>query len=494
MANDNVSLKIAPGEIHAILGENGAGKSTLVKTIYGVLAPDAGEIRWRGEAVEIRNPAHARALGIGMVFQHFSLFETLTVAENISLATPKTAAKLVPSITEIGERFGLPVDPHALVHSLSVGERQRVEIIRCLLQDPRLIIMDEPTSVLPPSGIPALFETIRRLADQGRAVLFISHKLEEIRALCHKATIMRGGKVVTEAVDPTQETNESLARLMIGRDIPHPRRAAATPADAAAMEVRDLTYVPADPFGTTLSDVSLALRPGEIVGIAGVSGNGQKELAAILSGETLLPPRQQDRIVINGRSCGAADSGKRRDLGFAFVPEERHGRGAVPEMNLKKNVILTAHSFGLANRGFIKRPAARAFAKQCIDQMDVHCSGWDAEARSLSGGNLQKFIVGREIRLGPKILLAAQPTWGVDVGAAAAIRQHLVDLRDNGVAILIISDELEELLEIADRLHVIFRGHLSPSIDRVDADSALIGDFMTGGFLPGQPNGEAVPS
>ena len=491
LANDAVSLAIAPGEICAILGENGAGKSTLVKTIYGVLTPDAGEIRWRGEPIVIRNPAHARTLGIGMVFQHFSLFETLTVAENISLATTEKPAKLVPAIIELGERFGLPVDPQALVHSLSVGERQRVEIIRCLLQDPQLIIMDEPTSVLPPSGIPPLFETIRKLTSQGRAVLFISHKLEEIRSLCHKAIVMRAGKVVA-TVDPAQETNESLAHLMIGRDIPHPKHVAAKPGQIAAMEVRDLTYAPLDPFGTTLRQISLALHPGEIVGIAGVSGNGQKELAAIMSGETLLPSSQRHDVVIHGEACGNADSGKRRAQGLAFVPEERIGRGAVPEMNLKKNALLTAHSLGLLKHGFIKRQAARAFAERCIAQMDVRCGGWGAEARSLSGGNLQKYIIGREIQLKPRVLIASQPTWGVDVGAAAAIRQHLVDLRDNGVAIMIISEELDELMEIADRLHVIFRGHLSPSIERSQADSALIGDFMTGGFLAQNAEGAVL--
>ncbi len=482
LANDDVSLRIQPGEIRAILGENGAGKSTLVKIIYGVLVPDAGEIRWRGEKVAIRNPAHARALGIGMVFQHFSLFETLTVAENISLATAQSPAELEPAIVEFGDRFGLPVEPRALVHSLSVGERQRVEIIRCLLQDPRLIIMDEPTSVLPPSGIPPLFETIRKLTEQGRAVLFISHKLEEIRSLCHQATVMRGGKVIA-SVDPAKETNESLAHLMIGRDIPHPEREAATPAENAAMAVRGLTYTPPDPFGTILRDISLSLHPGEIVGIAGVSGNGQRELAAVLSGETMLPSSRRDQVVIDGNACGDIDSGKRRSLGLAFVPEERNGRGAVPEMDLTKNALLTAHSFGLTKRGFIQRPAARAFAERCIAEMDVRCGGWDAEARSLSGGNLQKYIIGREIRLQPQILIASQPTWGVDVGAAAAIRQQLVDLRDGGVAILVISEELEELLEIADRLHVLFRGHLSPSIERARANTTLIGDFMTGGFL-----------
>jgi simple sugar transport system ATP-binding protein len=481
-ANDNIALSIMPGEIHAILGENGAGKSTLMKMIYGVLAPDAGRIRWNGEDVTIRDPAHARRLGIGMVFQHFSLFETLTVAENISLSIDEKPAALAPRIAAIGERFGLPLDPAALVHSLSVGQRQRAEIIRCLLQAPRLIIMDEPTSVLPPSGVAPLFETIRELAAGGCSVLFISHKLEEIRSLCHRATIMRAGKIVG-SVDPTAESKESLARLMIGRSIPHPTRRPAHPGKDAVLELRGLDHEPDDPFGTRLEKIGLEVRPGEILGIAGVSGNGQKEMAALLSGEALLPRAERDRIRIAGVGCGDADAGQRRRMGFAFVPEERNGRGAVPEMSLTLNALLTGHGAGLVRRGFVAQRHARRFAESCIAAMNVRCAGPQSEARSLSGGNLQKFIIGREIRLAPKVLVASQPTWGVDVGAAAAIRQELITLRDKGVGILIISEELEELFEVADRLQVLFRGRLSPSLDRAEADTARIGDYMTGGFL-----------
>lgn len=493
LANDDISLSIMPGEIHAILGENGAGKSTLMKLIYGVIAPDAGQLRWQGEDVTIRDPAHARRLGIGMVFQHFSLFETMTVAENISLSTGERPARLSPRISEIGARFGLPLDPMALVHALSVGQRQRAEIIRCLLQQPRLIIMDEPTSVLPPSGIAPLFDTIRQLAEGGCAVLFISHKMEEIRALCHRATIMRGGRVVG-CVDPAAESGATLARLMIGRDIPHLKRTQARPGKDPALELRGLDHRPDDPFGTTLSDIDLALHPGEILGIAGVSGNGQKEMAALMSGETLLPAAARDCVRIGGKGCGDADPGQRRRMGLAFVPEDRNGRGAVPEMSLSMNALLTGHGRGMVRRGMVTQRAARSFAQACIADMGVSCTGPQAEARSLSGGNLQKFIIGREIRLEPKILIAAQPTWGVDVGAAAAIRQQLIALRDRGVAILVISDELDELFEVADRLQVLFRGRLSPSLSRAQANVALVGDYMTGGFLGGdmRPPGPAA--
>lgn len=491
IANDDICLKIAPGEIHAVLGENGAGKSTLMKMIYGVLAPDAGDILWRGQNITIRNPAQARDLGIGMVFQHFSLFETLSVAENIALSTKYSTAELGPRIEDIGQRFGLPVDPQALVHSLSVGQRQRAEIIRCLLQNPQLIIMDEPTSVLPPSGIPPLFDTIRKLASQGCAVLFISHKLEEIRALCHHATVMRAGKIVA-SVDVAGETNATLARLMIGRDLAQPEHRAARPGPIPALEIRHLTRDSDDPFGTTLIDLDLALHPGEILGIAGVSGNGQQELAAILSGETTLPAALRDHIQIGQKGCGTMCPARRRRLGLAFVPEDRNGRGAVPEMDLEKNALLTAHPMGMVRRGLIARGRLRRFAQTCIAHMDVRCSGAGAQARSLSGGNLQKFIIGREIALKPKILIAAQPTWGVDIGAAAAIRQELIRLRDEGVAILVISEELDELFELSDRLQVLFRGRLSPSVDRCNADAALIGDYMTGGFLDHPKNNQTA--
>lgn len=485
VANDGIDLDIAPGEIHAILGENGAGKSTLMKMIYGVLEPDAGAFLWEGEDVVLRNPAHARALGIGMVFQHFTLFESLTVAENIALAIKGSVRSLRPQITEISQRFGLPVDPDALVHSLSMGERQRVEIIRCLLQEPRLVIMDEPTSVLPPSAVPLLFETIRKLAEAGCAILFISHKLAEIKSLCHTATVMRGGKVVA-TVDPMEKTSEELATLMIGREIPHPTRPLAVPERTDAIAIKNLTVVPSDPFGSVLQDIDLQVRPGEIVGIAGVSGNGQKELAAILSGETVLPAADREAITMFGEPVADANCGQRRALGLAFVPEDRNGRGAVPEMSLTNNAVLTAHRTGIARNGWIDRTAALGFTAKTIETSDVRCRGTQSEARSLSGGNLQKFILGREIGVKPKVLVAAQPTWGVDVGAATAIRQQLVDLRSEGIAILVISDDLEELVDIADRFHVIFRGHLSPSIDRVDATEALIGRYMAGEFLEGR--------
>ncbi|WP_198665426.1 ABC transporter ATP-binding protein [Paraburkholderia kururiensis] len=480
LANDDVTLTVAPGEIHAVLGENGAGKSTLMKIIYGAVRPDAGEIRWEGESVEIASPAAARRLGIGMVFQHFSLFETLTVGENIALSLdePFDLKALARRIREVSAQYGLDIDPQRHVHSLTVGERQRVEIVRCLLQNPRLLIMDEPTSVLTPQAVRKLFETLRRLAAEGCSILYISHKLDEIQELCDTATVMRGGRV-TGRVTPREETHASLAQLMVGHSLPDYTRRAHTPGDVL-LDVKHLTVASDDPFGTSLEDVSFAVHAGEILGIAGVSGNGQAELLAALSGER----RGADAhaVTICGKVAGKLSAGARRALGFAFVPEERLGRGAVPAMSLAQNALLTAHRQKMVRSGWISTRAMRDFAKRCIDSFDVRCGGPDALAQSLSGGNLQKFIVGREILQAPKVLVVAQPTWGVDVGAASFIRQQLLDLSASGVAILVISEELEELFDICDRIAVLARGRLSPARRTGDTNAEEIGRWMAGLF------------
>lgn len=482
VANDGIDLNIQEAEIHAILGENGAGKSTLMKLIYGVSQPDRGQILWRGKPTVMKSPAQARALGIGMVFQHFSLFESLSVVENISLAVKGSVRSLAKRIETVGERFGLPIAPHTLVHSLSVGERQRVEIIRCILQKPRLLIMDEPTSVLPPQGVLQLFDTLRQLREQGCSILYISHKLEEIRTLCDRATILRAGKVVGTA-NPAQESNATLARMMIGREIPHSTHAPAKVSKHTALCINSLSHTPEDPFGTTLKSINLSVAPGEILGIAGVSGNGQTELVRLISGEDRLDPRDEGEIRMAEQSVTAKNARQRRALGLAFVPEDRLGRGAIPDLTLRQNGLLTTYDSGHSRLGLIRFAAVNAFAQRCITDNDVRCGGTRAMAGSLSGGNLQKFIVGREMAQRPKLLVLAQPTWGLDVGAAASIRQALIDLRDDGAAILVISEELEELFDISDRLQVMFHGHLSPSLVTRETNAEQIGQWMTGLFL-----------
>jgi ABC-type uncharacterized transport system ATPase subunit len=478
VANDGVDLTVRVGEIHALIGENGAGKSTLMKIAYGVTRPDEGTLEWEGREVGIASPAEARRLGIGMVFQHFALFETLTVAENIALALDQNvkAAELAKRIREVSARYGLPVDPHRLTHSMSVGERQRVEIVRCLLQSPRLLIMDEPTSVLTPQAVLRLFETLRRLASEGVSILYISHKLEEIRTLCHTATILRGGKLVGTA-NPTNTSSSELARLMVGADIAECRPAPREPGPVR-LALRGFSKKSWDPFGTTLQSVDLEVRSGEIVGIAGVSGNGQKELLASISGET--PGNDGGVVEICGTRADRLQPSERRALGLTFVPEERLGRGAVPALSLADNALLTGARAGMVRCGFVRSEVARAFARETISAFKVKCGSELSVAESLSGGNLQKFIVGRETRLDPKVIVVAQPTWGVDVGAAQLIHQALVALRDRGVAVLVVSEELDELFTLCDRIAVIAQGRLSAPQATGSLSVEQVGVLMAG--------------
>ncbi|MGI9480952.1 MAG: ABC transporter ATP-binding protein [Hyphomicrobiales bacterium] len=488
LANDHVDLKVMPGEIHALLGENGAGKSTLVKIIYGVVKPDSGTMIWEGEQVQVANPNAARALGVGMVFQHFNLFETLTVAENISLGIDPDhdLSKLASEIGEISERYGLPINPHQHVHALSVGERQRVEIIRCLVQNPKLLIMDEPTSVLTPQEVDKLFATLRRLASEGCSILYISHKLDEIKSLCDSATVLRLGKVTAKCT-PSEETPKSLAEMMIGSELPVTKRAnnkAETSDDVLALEVKGLGLPSADPLGTDLKDISLSVARGEVVGIAGVAGNGQKEFLSALNGESLVSDAAM--IKIHNEPSGKLTPDRRRKMGLAFVPEERLGRGSVPEMSLAQNTLLTGAHKGLVTNGFIENSKIDASATKIRETFDVRSAGIHAAARSLSGGNLQKFIMGREILQDPELLILGYPTWGVDVGAAAAIRQEIIDLAARGCAVIVVSEDLDELFEICDRIVVIAEGRLSPSRKTADADVEELGLWMSGQFEHGE--------
>jgi simple sugar transport system ATP-binding protein len=489
-ANDRIDLTVAPGEIHAVVGENGAGKSTLMKIIYGMVRPDAGDVLWNGRETQISSPAEAQRLGIGMVFQHFALFDTLTVAENIALALPeKLPLKAVAArIVEVASRYGLPVDPGRHIYTMSVGERQRVEIIRSLLQKPGLLIMDEPTSVLTPQAVDTLFVTLRELAADGCSILYISHKLDEIRALCERATILRGGKV-TGVCDPRRESSNAMARMMIGADIQAISSARTVSAGSERLAIHNLSLPASDPFGTTLSDISLSIRGGEVLGIAGVSGNGQQELLAALSGETMFADPQV--ITIDGKPAANLDPRQRRAIGLSSVPEDRLGRGAIPSLPLSENALLTNGGPDSVRGGFIRLDKVKAFAERCIAEFGVRGGTADSPAGSLSGGNLQKFIVGREILQAPGVLVVAQPTWGVDIGAAIAIRQAILDLRAKGAAVLVISEELDELFEIADRIAVIASGRLSPSVPRGRFDRDAIGLAMSGQFAAASNRSEA---
>ncbi|MDT1061093.1 ABC transporter ATP-binding protein [Paracoccus sp. CPCC 101403] len=457
-ANDDVSFTVDAGEIHALLGENGAGKSTLVKMIYGLVRPDDGQMTFMGTPHMPADPRAARAAGVAMVFQHFSLFDALTVAENIALGmeNPPPRPELARRILDLSQSYGLPLDPARRIASLSAGERQRVEILRCLLQNPRLLIMDEPTSVLTPQEAEILFATLRQLARAGTAILYISHKLDEIRTHCDRATILRQGKVVG-TVDPRAHSARQLAAMMVGAEMRVIDRTGRKPG-ARILTVNALATHPAGE-GVTLKNLALALHSGEILGIGGVAGNGQEELLLALSGEI---PSAPGTVLLEGTDLSAAGPETRRRAGLLAAPEDRLGHAAVPEFSLIENTLLTSASRqGLARHGIIDHTAARAFAERVISAFDVRTPGPGTAAGALSGGNLQKFVIGREVLGRPRVLVVNQPTWGVDAGAAAAIRQALLDLAASGAGIIVISQDLDELLELSDRFCALNQGRLS---------------------------------
>ena len=461
VANRDVSFTIKAGEVHALLGENGAGKSTLVKMIYGLVRPDSGRMRLRGADYAPAEPRAARAAGVAMVFQHFSLFEALNVAENVALGmeNPPPMGALAARIRQVSDAYGLPLEPGRRLGDLSAGERQRVEIIRCLLQEPKLLIMDEPTSVLTPQEVEILFRTLRQLAAEGTAILYISHKLEEIRALCDTATILRRGQVVAICT-PAERSARELAELMVGEALTPPARRD-RPRGEVALEVRDLTLPSPIPFGTALAGISFTVQRGAVLGIAGVAGNGQDELLLALSGEIRSAPGS---VWVAGADVAQAGPNARRRAGLVTAPEERLGHASAPDMSLVENALLSgAARKGLVARGLIDWPKARDFAEAIVQRFDVRTPGVGVAARALSGGNLQKFVIGREILQDPAVIVVNQPTWGVDAAAAAAIRQALLDLAAAGAAVVCISQDLDELMEIADDFAALNGGRLTPT-------------------------------
>jgi general nucleoside transport system ATP-binding protein len=480
LANDHVSLTVERNQIHALLGENGAGKSTLVKIIYGVVKPDEGEIIWEGQKVAIQNPGHAQRLGIGMVFQHFSLFEAMTVLENIALGLDSrlSSRELLAEFNRVLEAYHLKLDPRRIVSTLSVGERQRIEIVRALLLNPRLLIMDEPTSVLTPQEVEQLFETLRKLAASGCSILYISHKLHEIVALCDTATILRGGKVVAHC-DPKRETSRSMAEMMIGANLKEIAKPMSPAVGAPKLSAQGLNLPKPSEFGVALNDVALNVKAGEIFGVAGVAGNGQNELMSAMSGETLAPTA--GAITLVGKDVGRLGVTERRTLGLCAVPEERNGHAAVGEFSLTDNGALTGRDrMAMVRFGLIDPGKATHYAAEVIGAYTVKATGPGALAGSLSGGNLQKFIMGREILQRPEALVVCQPTWGVDAGAAAAIHQAIVDLAARGSAVMVISQDLDELLTLCDTIAVINLGRLSAPMKVGEVSIEEIGLLMGG--------------
>ena len=478
VANEDVSFDVMPGQVHALLGENGAGKSTLVKAIYGLVRPDSGAMRWDGAPFAPASPSEARRAGVGMVFQHFSLWGALDVAENVALGMedPPAMRDLAARIAEVSAAYGLPLDPARRVGDLSAGERQRVEIVRCLLQSPRLLVMDEPTSVLTPREVETLFGTLRKLSAEGVSILYISHKLEEIRALCEAATILRRGRVVARC-DPREMTARQMAETMVGGTLSDPAAPSGAPG-AVRLAVRGLSLPAGHAFGTALRGVSFEVRAGEILGIGGVAGNGQDELLDALSGERAAPA---GAVELDGRDVSALGPTGRRAAGLLAAPEERLGHAAAPDMSLVENAALTgAVRRRLARRGFLDWGRARGFAEEVIAAFDVRTPGPEHAARALSGGNLQKFVIGREVLQDPGVLVVNQPTWGVDAAAAGAIRRALVTLAEGGAAVVVISQDLDELTEIATRFAALAGGRLSTPRPAGDLTLQEIGLLLAG--------------
>jgi len=487
LANDRVSFKVVPGTIHAIVGENGAGKSTAMRIAYGFYTPDGGEILINDQVRAIRTPHDAIALGVGMVHQHFMLVEPMTVAENIVLgAEPGSAASLdlrqaADEIRKLSDEFKLSVDPKAIIETLSVGQQQRVELLKALYRHAQLLILDEPTAVLTPQEVDEFFAILRRMREQGKTIVIITHKLSEVLAISDNVTVMRDGRVVGDL--KTAATNAAeLARLMVGREVLLRVEKPDAKAGASVLGVRDLSIVSRD--GTKRVDgVSLEVRAGEIVGIAGVEGNGQTELIEALAG--LIPSSHvSGEITFGGRDITRLDARKRKELGIAHVPEDRHRRGLLLDFSLAENTILGIHYRKPAVSGngiLLDERGIRQRAEQVIRDFDVRPPNPMLPARSLSGGNQQKLIIGREFELPPKLLLVSQPTRGVDIGAIEFIHRKIVAMRDGGCAVLLVSAELEEVTALADRLLVVHNGQIVGEVDPKVATSEDIGLMMTGG-------------
>jgi simple sugar transport system ATP-binding protein len=482
VANRDIDIAVRPGQIHAIVGENGAGKSTLMKTLYGMHKPDEGTISVNGREVHFSSPADAIAAGIGMVHQHFMLADNLTVLENIVLGSEPTRGGRLDTraararINEISDSYGLGLNPDELVENLGVGARQRIEICKVLYRGARILILDEPTAVLVPQEVDELFDNLRGLTAEGLTVLFISHKLDEVLAVADEITVIRRGTTV-RTVDPKAVTARQLAELMVGSELPVPELRESTVTDVVELAVEEVTA--RAPDGRVIVDTaSFVIHRGEIVGLAGVEGNGQAELVETIMG---MRPLEAGRITLGDRDISAWQTRPRREAGISYIPEDRHRYGLLLESPLWENRMLGHQTERPNARGpLIDRAGARRDTRRIVDEYDVRTPSIDVAAASLSGGNQQKLIVGREMTGEPKVLIAAHPTRGVDVGAQAAIWAHLRDARASGLAVLLISADLDELIGMSDTLWVILRGRLVTEVDPHTVTPEDLGAAMTG--------------
>ena len=480
LANDRVDFDVRAGEIHALLGENGAGKSTLMRQLYGLYKPDEGEIRLNGQRVEIRSPSDALAQGIGMIHQHFMLVPTLTVTENIALGLKSRPlldlGRARQRLLELSEAYGLMVDPDAQVWQLSVGEQQRVEIVKALFHGGALIILDEPTAVLTPQEVDELFRTLKKMRDQGHALIFITHKLYEVQELSDRITVMRDGRVVDTIPNDGVEQGV-LARMMVGRDVQFQPDRMLMQAGAEQLQIRNLR-AQNDRDLPALQGINLSVRAGEIVGIAGVSGNGQRELAECMAG---LREATDGEVLLGGQSLLQLSVQDRLSAGLSYIPEERNRHGTIGSFSVAENAILQRHGAPeFLNGPFLDFDAIREFTADLIKRFDIRTPRQDTPVKNLSGGNVQKLILARELSRQPLLVLASQPTRGVDVGASEYIREMLMLQRNNGVAILLISEDLDEIMALSDRIAVFYEGRVVGEVLREDATVESLGLMMAG--------------
>lgn len=486
VANDGIDFDVHAGEIHTLLGENGAGKSTLMKVLYGLYKPDRGEVLIDGKAVSLNSPADAINHNIGMIHQHFMLVPSLTVTENVALGLrsargPLTnLSEVATRIRSLSDRYRLQVDPNSYIWQLAVGERQRVEIIKALYRDVRILVLDEPTAVLTPQEVDEFFSILRDMTSDGRGLIFISHKLHEVMELSHRITVLRQGRVSGQT-SPSETNREELARLMVGHDVQQPvstnRNFDSVQKQSPVLNVTSLR-VAGDRGVDALQNLNLQVYAGEILGIAGVSGNGQRELAEAITG---LRPIRSGEILMQGKLLNDLSPKAIRDCGVAFVPEERMRDGAIGEFSVLENAMLLNHNSEMfSKRGFLKFAAMREHTNNLVSQYQVKTPNIDTPTRNLSGGNIQKLIMARELSSSPRLLLCAQPTRGVDIGAAAYIHERLLEQRDQGTAIIVISEDLDEVLALSDRIAVLCEGKLMGIMPATEADRAELGLLMAG--------------
>ncbi len=481
-ANDNVNLSIKKGEIHALVGENGAGKTTLMNVLYGLYDPDGGQVFYEGNKINLNGPQDAIKLGIGMVHQHFMLVDPLTVTENIVLGNEprsglmldqKTAKK---EVKEISKKYGLFVDPEAKIEDISVGMQQRVEIIKTLYRGAELLIFDEPTAVLTPQEIDELFEIFKSLKDQGKTIIFITHKLKEVKAISDRITVLRSGKSV-DTVNTEDVSEEDVAELMVGRQVLlEVEKTKAEPGDeifsVKNLNVRDNRNIPA------VKDVSFSVQKGEILGIAGVEGNGQSELIEAITG---LRKSESGKIELRGKDISKYNARKIKREKVAHIPEDRQKRGLIMDFDLKENIILGYHDLEpFSKNGIMQYDNIAQYTEDLIEKYDIRGAGMQSQAKNLSGGNQQKLIVAREFSHDPEFLIASQPTRGVDVGSIEFIHKQIIDRRDAGAGVLLVSAELSEVLSLSDRIAVIFEGKIVDVLKASETDERELGKLMTG--------------